>query len=232
MYGLLVNFRTMQASDPVVSVVIPALEEAAYLPRTLSSLDTQRATEPFEVLVVDGGSTDGTQAVAREYGATLVEQDGTGIGAARHQGARRAAGEWLAFVDADTRLRAGYVDEMLGFVRDRNLDAASSRCRVIDASRGKAKQVVVNRVFPRLRRPILPGFNFVVDDDVYDATGGFPDVPNEDTAFSRRLAADYDVGYHPDVLVETSGRRFADAGLSGALYHYARLDVGRVRSEY
>jgi hypothetical protein len=120
---------------------------------------------------------------------------------------------------------------MLEYVRERNLDAASSRCRVIDAYRGKAKQVVVNRVFPHLRKPILPGFNFVVDADVYERTGGFPDVPNEDTAYSRQLGAEYRIGYHPDVLVETSGRRFGKSGLTGALYHYLRLDAGRLRSQ-
>jgi glycosyltransferase involved in cell wall biosynthesis len=221
----------MRASEPLVSVVIPALDEVTYLPRTLSSLGRQ-AGVPFEVIVVDGGSTDGTPAVAREFDVQLVEQSGTGIGAGRHEGAQRASGDWLAFVDADTRVLGDYLPEMLAFVREQDLAAASSRCRVIDAYRGKAKQAVVNRVFPRLPRPILPGFNFFVDAAVYEASGGFPNVPNEDTAFSRRLAREYDVGYHSDVLVETSGRRFADAGLTGALYHYVRLDVGRARADY
>ena len=119
---------------------------------------------------------------------------------------------------------------MLSFVRERDLDAASSRCRVIDAYRGKAKQVVVNRLFPHLRRPILPGFNFFVNAGVYAESGGFPDVPNEDTAYSRRLAREYDTAYHPEVLVETSGRRFDKSGLTGALYHYVRLDVVRLRT--
>jgi glycosyltransferase involved in cell wall biosynthesis len=219
----------MRTSDPVVSVVIPTLEEIEYLPETLSSLQRQDPI-PFEVLVVDGGSTDGTRSAARRFDVRVIEQSGTGIGAARHEGARRANGEWLAFVDADTRLRPAYLSEMLSFVRERDLDAASSRCRVVDARRGKAKQAVINRVFPHLRRPVLPGFNFFIDADVYAASGGFPNVPNEDTAYSRRLAREYDVAYHPEELVETSGRRFGESGLTGALYHYVRLDVGRLRA--
>jgi glycosyltransferase involved in cell wall biosynthesis len=222
----------MQAADPVVSVVIPALEEGEYLGQTLSSLDSQRTDHPFEVLVVDGGSTDGTRALAREFDVPVLEQSGRGIGDGRHEGAQRVTGEWLAFIDADTRVDPDYLDEMLGFVREEGLDAASSRCRVVNSYRSKAKQVVVNRVFPRLRKPILPGFNFFVSAEVYQETGGFPDVPNEDTAYSRRLAAEYETGYHPDVLVETSGRRFASDGLTGATYHYLRLDVGRLRSNY
>jgi glycosyltransferase involved in cell wall biosynthesis len=220
----------MGASDSVVSVVIPALDEAAYLPRTLSSFARQDAAVAFEVIVVDGGSTDGTREIAREFGVRLVDAPGSGIGAARHVGAQHAAGEWLAFVDADTRVRENYLTAMLAFTHEQDLAAASSRCRVIDAYRGKAKQAVVNRLFPHIPRPVLPGFNFFVDAAVYEESGGFPDVPNEDTAYSRKLAREYEIGYHPEILVETSGRRFGDDGLTGALYHYLRLDVGRVRA--
>jgi len=222
----------MWADEPVVSVVVPALDEARYISRTLSSLSAQETAVPFEVIVVDGGSTDGTRDVAREYGVEVVDQSGTGIGQGRHEGSQKASGEWLAFVDADTRVLDSHVDGMLGFVREHDLAAASSRCRVIDATRGKAKQVVVNRVFPQLPRPILPGFNFFVDAQIYEQTGGFPDVPNEDTAYSRQLATEHRTAYHPDVLVETSGRRFGSDGLTGALYHYVRLDVARVRADY
>jgi glycosyltransferase involved in cell wall biosynthesis len=221
----------MADEDPRVSFVVPALDEESYLPTALRSIAALDTSVDFEVLVVDGGSSDGTRAVARSHDVTLVEQPGSGgIGAGRDLGARRASGDWLAFVDADTRVRPSYLDAMLSSVTDRGLAAASSRCRVTGPYRGKAMQVVINRVFPHLRRPVLPGFNFVVDSDVYAESGGFPDVGNEDTAFSRRLAREYDTGYHPDVLVETSGRRFAERGLTGALVHYVRLDLARVSS--
>jgi glycosyltransferase involved in cell wall biosynthesis len=222
----------MSEADTTVSVIVPAHNEESYLSRTLSSLQSQSGTVAREILVVDGGSTDATRDVAREFGVELLEQSGTGIGAGRHEGGEHASGDWLAFVDADTRVRESYLTEMLSFVREHDLAAATSRCRVVGSYRGKAKQAVVNRVFPHLARPILPGFNFFVDADVYEETGGFPNVPNEDTAYSRELAAEYDVGYHPDCLVETSGRRFARSGLTGALTHYVRLDVGRLRAEY
>lgn len=67
---------------------------------------------------------------------------------------------------------------------------------------------------------------------MYAAAGGFPDVPNEDTAFSRHLGREYQTAYHPDVLVETSGRRIHRYGLTGTLLHYVYLDIGRIRAEY
>jgi len=222
----------MDAASPSVSFVVPALDEAGYLSGTLESIQSQTTTTPYETIVVDGGSEDGTRRIARKYAVELVSQPpGGGIGHGRHVGATRASGDWLAFVDADTRVHPEYLDAMLSFVECRDLAAASSRCHVIDSYRGKAMQVVINRVFPHLSRPILPGFNFFVDSEVYAEAGGFPDVGNEDTAFSRRLATTSDTGYHPDVLVETSGRRFAASGLTGSLLHYVRLDVARIRSD-
>lgn len=221
----------MRPSDPVVSVVIPARNEADYLGKTLSSVTTQQTPVPFEVIVVDGQSTDGTSAIAREFGVQIISQSGRGIGSGRHEGAEHCSGDWLAFIDADTQVVPTYLDRMLAFVRGENLDAASARCRVVGSYRGKAKQVVVNRIFPHLRRPILPGFNFFVAASVYHESGGFPDVPNEDTDYSRKLAKSYDTAYHPEVLVETSGRRFTDDGLTGAAYHYLRLDLRRMRMD-
>lgn len=223
--------EAVEPDEPTVSFVVPARDEEFYLPRTLASVEAQRTDVPFEVVVVDGGSADRTRAVAREHGARVVEQTGEGVGDARHQGATVARGEWLAFVDADTELMPTYVDAMLRCVRARGFVAASSRCRM-PGVRSTAMEAVINYVFPRLGRPILPGFNLFVERETYDEAGGFPNVPNEDTAFSRRLADYGPTGYCPGVLVETSSRRIEESGLTGTLVHYARLDWKRVRSGY
>jgi glycosyltransferase involved in cell wall biosynthesis len=227
-------------SDPEVSVVVPTKDEAAYLPGCLDSLRDQRTECDYEVLVVDGDSDDGTAELAREWGATVVEQpelgagnySTSGIADARHRGAERADGDWLAFVDADTVLVPGYLDAMLHFAGREGLAGASSRCRMVGPARATVMQATINRVFPRLDRPVLPGFNCVVRREAYFDVGGFPDVPNEDTAFSRTLGRKLATGYHPEVLVETSARRIAELGLTGTLVHYLRLDWHRIRAEY
>ena len=229
-------------TDPTTSFVVPAKDEEAYLPAILGSIARQRTDRDYEVVVVDGDSDDRTPEIAREYGARLIRQPTTAadgglgggprIGDARHRGAERADGEWLAFVDADTVVDTEYLDAMLRFVRERNLAAASSRCRMVGPARAKVMEATINRVFPRLDRPILPGFNVLVRRDAYFEAGGFPDVPNEDTAFSRELAREWPTGYHPDVLAATSARRIAESGLTGTLYHYLKLDWGRLRGTY
>ena len=224
----------MHESD--VSIIIPARNEEEYLPRTLTSIDALDTDVLHEVIVSDGGSEDDTLEIARAFDVRVVDEreydlpvGGSGIAHGRNAGARAATGDWLAFVDADTVLRPVYLDSMLDFATEHDLAAASSYCRVVGPNRAKLMEWTINHVFSRLSTPILPGFNFFVRRDVFDQHGGFPSVPNEDTAFSRALGRVERTAYCPRVLVETSGRRIARSGLSGTLYHYLRLDVGRLR---
>ncbi|MFW5928996.1 MAG: glycosyltransferase [Halobacteriota archaeon] len=218
--------------SPTASYVVPALDEEAYIGECLESIYGLKTDESYEVLVVDGGSSDATREIARESGARVVMQEGEGIGDARDLGARHADGDWLAFVDADTIVDSRHLDEMLAFATENDLVAATSRVRMVDCYRAKLMQWTLNHLFSRFRRPVLPGFNFFVDADVYDEAGGFPDVPNEDTAFSLRVARHGDTAYHPEVLVNSSGRRVAELGLTGTLLHYLLLDAGRYWAEY
>ena len=66
-----------------LSVVVPTLNESARLPRLLASLEAAGLEPTDEVIVVDGGSADGTPAVARKHGALVLE-------APRGRGAQRA----------------------------------------------------------------------------------------------------------------------------------------------
>lgn len=91
-----------------VSVVIPARNEERNLPPLLASL-TQQTEPPHEVIVVDDGSQDGTAAVARAAGATVIDAPEPPVGWlgkpwACHLGAAAASGERQLYLDADTWL--------------------------------------------------------------------------------------------------------------------------------
>jgi glycosyltransferase involved in cell wall biosynthesis len=91
-----------------VSVVIPAFNAEAQLPRTLGALRAQDRP-PDEVIVVDDGSTDRTSAVAGEHGAHVIRTDGDGyVGGARNRGWDSATGDVVVFLDADMVVAPGW----------------------------------------------------------------------------------------------------------------------------
>jgi glycosyltransferase involved in cell wall biosynthesis len=105
------------AAAPRFSVVVPAYNEAAYLPRLLDSVDRAREVygggpAAIEVIVADDGSTDATGAIARDRGCRVVQVAARLIARARNAGARAATGEVLAFVDADSEIHPDTFNEI------------------------------------------------------------------------------------------------------------------------
>ncbi|MCM3723870.1 glycosyltransferase [Solibacillus isronensis] len=95
---------------PLLSIIIPARNEALRLPPLLKSLQ-QQSWKRFEIIVVDDGSSDHTAEVASSYGAKVlickqVGEMSPGKSNACAYGAQSARGEWLLFLDADVQLAA------------------------------------------------------------------------------------------------------------------------------
>ena len=84
-----------------ISVIIPALNEARHIGKTLRHIWQHGGRSVAGVIVVDGGSTDETAQLAREAGATVVASPRKGRGAQIDFGARQSRGEVLYFVHAD-----------------------------------------------------------------------------------------------------------------------------------
>lgn len=104
-----------------VSIIIPARDEEHNLPLLLASLSKQ-SIPPYEIIVVDDGSTDRTAAIAAEMGASVIASkalpDGwRGKTWACHQGAASAQGDLFCFVDADTTFAPGGLERMLSCYR-------------------------------------------------------------------------------------------------------------------
>jgi glycosyltransferase involved in cell wall biosynthesis len=102
----------------LISIVIPAFNEAKYLPVSLEAAHRSRAVLgqagwTSEVIVCDNNSTDETASVARANGARVVFEPFNQIAASRNAAGRAAKGDWLVFVDADTQVSPRLFREMM-----------------------------------------------------------------------------------------------------------------------
>lgn len=99
----------------MLSFIVPAYNEAVLLPGTLDALFdvATRMGQPFEVIVVNDGSTDETPEIARQRGARVLDVAFRHIAATRNAGGRAANGETLFFVDADTHVNVEVITAAL-----------------------------------------------------------------------------------------------------------------------
>ncbi len=168
-----------------VTIIIPALNEAAALPDTLANL-AELTPQPAQIILVDGGSTDKTCTLARAAGLTVIETGQANRAAQMNAGAAQARTPNLCFLHADTHLPADFIPlieqtlstkttALAGFVSIMHSDGKTRRLTT-------AHNYLKTWYAPLLFRPLsfLRGARLLFGDQVmicrkadFDAIGGF-----------------------------------------------------------
>ncbi|HEX5386747.1 MAG TPA: TIGR04283 family arsenosugar biosynthesis glycosyltransferase [Gemmatimonadales bacterium] len=197
-------------SPPEVSVVIPTLDEAGAIGHLLDDLST--LAPPHEVIVADGGSGDGTPAVAAARGARVIEGP-RGRGGQLRAGAAAARAPVLCFLHADVRLDTAALAALEQVVRTRAPGAHAFRLRIDGAGFGfRLIECGANARSAWCRLP-YGDQGLVVSRAEYEAAGGYPAVPlMEDVALVRALGRITSVRLLP-AAVRVSARRWERDGL-------------------
>jgi glycosyltransferase involved in cell wall biosynthesis len=207
----------MSETNALVSIIVPAYNAERTITRAIDSILSQ-TYENIEIIVVDDGSKDGTEAVCRTYGERIryIKQDNGGAAAARNTGIVQAAGDYIGFLDADDWYLPGKIEQdMKLFALYPNAGAVTSAFIQRTAS-GDIVTPQPGRVFGDAAETGLVDYflsesqgNWIVTTntilirrDVLDAVGVFNvDLTyGEDIDLWCRIAGRYDLAYRDQAM--------------------------------
>ena len=194
---------------PTISIIIPTLNEAELLPKTLSRL---RHRSEQEIIVADGGSTDTTSLIAKHYGARfLISKPGRSI--QMNNASREARGRYLIFLHADTQLPDNYLPEIIRILKKPTVSAGAFQLSI----GGKKWGYRLIEFGANLRSHILSipyGDQAIfLTSNTFEKIGGYLEIPiMEDFEFIRRLSKVGKIGISK-MAATTSVRRWREMGL-------------------
>jgi rSAM/selenodomain-associated transferase 2 len=209
----------MSASNGLISIVIPTLNEAATLPETIPHTFRAAQRSDVEIIVSDCDSRDGTEQVARDCGAIVV-RGGSCRATALNRGAAAARGDVLLFLHADSWLPPGFDTSIRRALSSHAIAGGAFDFQFSDHPRAQGLAarcldlvVLCNRIRYRWTGNFYGDQCIFVRRSIFERVGGFPRVAlMEDIAFCQRLRRFGRTAIlRPPV--RTSPRRFLDHGV-------------------
>ncbi len=199
-----------------ISVVIPLYNKENEIERCLRSVVAQ-SLSPLEILVVDDGCTDASAekvAALDDERIRLIQQTNQGASAARNRGITEAAGDMVAFLDADDEWKPGFIDAVTQLT-ERYPSAAifATGCDIVEGHdrvvpqryeglpTGPEGGLIDDFFVSMTRYPPVNSSNTLCRRKVFDEVGLFPvgEALAEDWDMWTRIALRYPVAYHPRV---------------------------------
>lgn len=176
---------------PFISVLIPAYNEEALLPRAIEAIRTsfKPSAISYEIIVCDNNSSDATAQTAKQLGAHVVFEPHNQIARARNRAAQEARGEWLLFIDADSTLTPELAKETLEAMNSPRVCAGGAGIQ-FDGERKFLKTVPAHGWnFISARFKWMAGSYIFCRRSAWEETGGFDEkyYAAEEIIFSKKL---------------------------------------------
>ncbi|MDE1761928.1 MAG: glycosyltransferase [Candidatus Micrarchaeota archaeon] len=215
---------------PLISVIIPTLNEEKYIRYAFEGLKAQTFRD-FEVIVSDKESTDKTRQIARRAGAKVVIQKKAGISAGRNAGAKVAKGRILVFIDADTKPSKNLLKTYSEAIGNGVIAATGPIFPLEKVSKSVYMGYeFVSGIFVELSIlfgvPSIVGSNFAIDRKVFEKVRGFDEglITYEDWDLSRRVKPYGRIEYLKGAYVNASARRVEAWGIGGYfIFHVGNM---------
>lgn len=222
--------------EPFFSIIIPTLNEEKCIPRLLNCLVKQKCQD-FEVIIVDGGSTDTTKEKVFTFLSLVPHLSWYSVGKQnvsyqRNYGASHARGKYLVFFDADVQISQNFLHLIQKYLNSKPVPFLTTRVRadthhMYDEAIVRVLNLTMD-VGLLVEHPFVGGYNFIILKGVFEAVGGFREevVHAEDYDLSVRL---HKAGYRPTILnnptLVFSLRRFRHEGRLSVLQKNAHATL-------
>lgn len=220
-----------------LTFIVPTFNRHGSLLRLLASLRREAARSSFQVIVVDDGSSDATRRLESDPLVTVLRQQNTGPAGARNNGAGAASSSFLAFVDDDCEVLAGYVDRARDEATRRGglvfggpavpMEAPGREPTLAGRYLRATRQLQVPITDGMGRIICLPSANLVIRRDLFQEAGGFVNritrAGGEDALLTRRLRA---LGYPGRFLHDLVVKHDVDISLGEMLRKFYNYGVG------
>ena len=202
----------------MVSIVVPVKNCADKIKSLLDSLmKIDYIKKKFEVIVVDGNSTDDTREIVSQYPVILLTEERKGLNAARNTGLEHSKGEIIAFTDGDCVVPKNWLIKIVENFQDKNVGCVGGSASryyddflsqysdesIMPVLRRFKKKKILNKVKPPLQYPA--GCNMAVRREVFNRVGVFDESIefgfDEDELVERICRAEYKMVLDPEVSI-------------------------------
>lgn len=200
-----------------MSYIIPAMNEEKYIGECINSIKKQKHCH--EIILVDGGSEDGTREIAEEKGAKVVSDPGKNAALARNIGAKEAKGDIYCFVDSDTTLPPHWSEEVMNKFQEKKVVAVGGPLKPKDSGK---KDVLMYYLTTELVPTFTSWFGFhqfqgpnmAFRSNAFEEIGGFNEDLGilEDNEIANRIRCRGKVVWDRKAPAYESPRRFQKKG--------------------
>lgn len=231
-----IDFNNSAYSEPLISVVIPTLQEEKIIEKSLMFYSKEfKDKYSLELIISDGGSSDRTLEIADKYADIIIKHDSTKrqtIADGRNQGAMNAKGKTIVFINCDTIPEN--IESFYQFIKDWTLginDYSKYLALACTVMPDTEKLLFKDRIFygfhnfyVRFLNEIGMGMGRgecqIVNSNVFKEINGYnPTIAaGEDFDLYRRISKQYKIGFVEDLCVFESPRRFRKDGYTKTVF--------------
>ena len=235
---------------PYLSIVIPTLNEEGFIGDLLHEILAQDMN--YEIIVSDSGSTDRTEEIVRTFAGMypgksirFIPAPIKGVSIARNNGAAHANADYIAFLDADTRIPTNFLSNAYLEIKRRDLDGAGCHLepnseKLVDKAVFSFYHHCILNPLQYTKRPGSAGAGIIVKRSVHKAIGGFnPTLPTcEDLDYIKKISEVGKFRMLKTTNIIFNTRRFDEEGRARVWFKYAvwgscyLLNIKRVKFEY